>query len=143
MTSYARINDKIAIAGQLALEDFPGVAAAGFKAVVNNRPDGEEIGQPTSAEEASAATAAGLGYAHIPVTGGSIREQDVRELQRVLAQTDGPVLVHCRSGTRSLTLYAIGEVLDGRMDRNAVIPFGADIGIDLRGADAWLASHGH
>jgi uncharacterized protein (TIGR01244 family) len=142
MTAYVQINDKIAIAGQLALADFPGVAAVGFKAVVNNRPDGEEATQPTSAEEAAAAAAAGLAYAHIPVTGASISEQDVRDLQAVLAQTDGPVLVHCRSGTRSLTLYAIGEVLDGRMDRNAVIPFGADIGIDLRGADAWLARHG-
>jgi len=110
---------------------------------VNNRPDGEEATQPTSAEEAAAAAAAGLGYAHIPVTGASIREKDVRDLQAALAQTDGPVLVHCRSGTRSLTLYTIGEVLDGRMDRNAVIPFGADIGIDLRGADAWLEQHGH
>jgi uncharacterized protein (TIGR01244 family) len=142
MTAYVKINDKISIAGQLALEDFPGVAQLGFKAVVNNRPDGEEATQPTSAEEAAAAAAAGLAYAHIPVTGASIREQDVRDLQGVLAKTDGPVLVHCRSGTRSLTLYAIGEVLDGRMDRNAVIPFGADIGIDLRGADAWLARHG-
>jgi uncharacterized protein (TIGR01244 family) len=143
MTSYAKINDKISIAGQLALADFPGVAEVGFKAVVNNRPDGEEPSQPTSAEEAAAAAAAGLGYAHIPVTGTSISEQDVRALQAFLAQTDGPTLVHCRSGTRSLTLYAIGEVLDGRMDRNAVIPFGADIGIDLRGADAWLERHGH
>ena len=142
MTAYVKINDKIAIAGQLALEDFPGVAAAGFKGVVNNRPDGEEPTQPTSAEEAAAAAAAGLAYAHIPVTGASITEGDVRALQAVLAKTDGETLVHCRSGTRSLTLYAIGEVLDGRMDRNAVIPFGADIGIDLRGADAWLERHG-
>ena len=142
MTAYVKINDKISIAGQLALEDFPGVAAAGFKAVVNNRPDGEEPTQPTSAEEAAAAAAAGLAYAHIPVTGASITEGDVRALQAFLAKVDGPTLVHCRSGTRSLTLYAIGEVLDHRMDRNAVIPFGAEIGIDLRGADAWLERHG-
>jgi uncharacterized protein (TIGR01244 family) len=143
MTAYAKINDTLSIAGQLALEDFPGVASIGFKTVINNRSCAEEPGQPSSAQEAAAAAAAGLGYAHIPVHAASISEQDVRDMQKALSEAEHPVLAHCRSGTRSLMLYVIGEVLDGRMDRNAVIPFGADIGIDLRGADAWLAVHGH
>ena len=143
MTALIKINDKLSVAGQIELEDFAALAGLGFKAVINNRPEGEEPTQPASAEEAQAAAAAGLGYAHIPVTGPSIREQDVRDLQAVLAKTDGPVLAHCRSGTRSLTLFAIGEVLDGRMKREDLPAFGASHGLDMRGADAWLARNGH
>jgi len=143
MTALIKINDKLSIAGQIALEDFATLAGLGYKAVVNNRPEGEEASQPASAEEAEAAANAGLAYAHIPVTGPSITEQDVRALQDVLARTDGPVLAHCRSGTRSLTLFSIGEVLDGRMKREDLPAFGAEHGVDMRMADGWLARNGH
>ncbi|MCX5519092.1 TIGR01244 family sulfur transferase [Kaistia defluvii] len=143
MTALIKINDKLSIAGQIALEDFATLAGLGYKAVVNNRPEGEEASQPASTEEAEAAANAGLAYAHIPVTGPSITEQDVRALQDVLARTDGPVLAHCRSGTRSLTLFSIGEVLDGRMKREDLPAFGAEHGVDMRMADGWLARNGH
>jgi len=142
MTTLIKINDKLSVAGQIELEDFATLAGLGFKAVINNRPEGEEASQPASTEEAESAANAGLTYAHIPVTGPSIREEDVRALQAVLANTDGPVLAHCRSGTRSLTLFAIGEVLDGRMKREDLPAFGAEHGIDMRGADGWLARNG-
>jgi uncharacterized protein (TIGR01244 family) len=142
MTALIKINDKLSVAGQIALEDFATLAGLGYKAVINNRPEGEEAGQPASAEEEAAADDVGLVYAHIPVTGPSISEADVRALQAVLASTDGPVLAHCRSGTRSLTLFAIGEVLDGRRKREDLPAFGAEHGIDMRGADAWLARNG-
>lgn len=142
MTALIKINDDFFVAGQIALQDFATLAGQGFKAVVNNRPDHEEPGQPSSDEEAAAAAAAGIRYDHIPVTGPSITEQDVRAIQAILAEASGPVLAHCRSGTRSLTLYAIGEVLDGRMKREELYTFGTQHGIDLRGAEAWLARNG-
>jgi uncharacterized protein (TIGR01244 family) len=92
MTALIKINDKLSVAGQIALEDFATLAGLGYKAVINNRPEGEEAGQPASAEEEAAADDVGLVYAHIPVTGPSISEADVRALQAVLASTDGPVL---------------------------------------------------
>ena len=46
-------------------------ARAGFKSVVNNRPDHEHgPGQPTSAEIEAAARAAGLEYRFLPVASG-------------------------------------------------------------------------
>ena len=53
------VNDNLSIAGQPSPADFAGIAAAGFVALINNRPDGEEEGQPGSAAEASAAQQAG------------------------------------------------------------------------------------
>jgi sulfide:quinone oxidoreductase len=34
---------------QIFLDDIPVLAAAGIRLIVNNRPDGEEPGQPSSA----------------------------------------------------------------------------------------------
>lgn len=138
-----RVSETLSVATQPELSAFAGFAADGFKVVINNRPEGEEAAQPSSAAEATAAAAAGLGYAHLPVTVPTISEPAVRQFHDLLAKADGPVLAHCKSGTRSLMLYVIGEVLDGRMTTAEVRPFGARLGIDLAGAEAWLVRNGH
>ena len=58
-----------------------------------------------------------------------------------VAAAPGPVVAHCRSGTRSLTLWAIGAVRDGRLKREEVLAFGAERGIDLAGTLRWLDAH--
>ena len=63
MTEFNKINDDLSVSAQLLPEDMPAVAAAGFKMVLNNRPDGEAADQPSSNEMAVAAEAAGLAYA--------------------------------------------------------------------------------
>ena len=47
---------------QLATTDFAALAQQGFKTIINNRPDGEGGGAPTSPEMERAATVAGLHY---------------------------------------------------------------------------------
>jgi uncharacterized protein (TIGR01244 family) len=135
------VNDRLSVATQPELSDFAQFAADGFTSVINNRPDGEDVGQPTAAEEQAAAADAGLPYVSIPISGGVISEADVRAFQKAVADSSGPALAHCRSGTRSLTLFAIGEVLDGRMKADELRDFGAQRGIDLRGAESWLSQN--
>jgi uncharacterized protein (TIGR01244 family) len=137
-----KINDKLSVSKQPERADFPALARQGFKAVINNRPDGEDAAQPGSAAEQQAAERAGMGYTHIPVSLETITEGDVRHFQSALSAAPGPVFAHCKSGTRSLSLWIIGEVLDGRMRRAEVISFGQAHGYDLKAADAWLAHHG-
>lgn len=110
--------------------------------IINNRPDGEEPGQPSASDSRSVAEGQELAYAHIPVTAGQISERQVRAFQEALSEAEGPVLAHCKTGTRSAMLYAIGEVLDGRMGKNEVVPFGQSVGLDLSGAVKWLDAHG-
>jgi len=133
-----RITEKLSVAAQPPLTTFAALPQAGFAAVINNRPDGEDAEQPGTAAEAAAAQAAGLGYTHIPVTGPTITEADVRRFQEAVAACDGAVLAHCKGGTRALTLHVIGEVLDGRMAIDEVRGFGEAHGFDLAGAEAWL-----
>ncbi len=134
-----QINDRLTVSAQPDTAAFAGFAERGFVAVINARPEGEEQGQPGNAAEAAAARAAGLGYTFLPVTNSTITDADIDAFQKTLKDAKGPVLAHCKSGTRALALYAIGEVLDGRMKREDVVTFGKGHGFDLTGAANWLA----
>lgn len=130
MTAFRTVTADFAVAPQIAADDLARAAAAGFRQVINNRPDGEEPGQPSSAEMAAAAQAAGLAYAHIPVRGMPAREQ-VEALEAVL--TDGPTLAFCRSGTRSIATWALAEAVSGRRTRDEIVRLCAAAGYDMSG----------
>ena len=74
---------------------------------------------------------------------GQLDENQVRAFQQALSEAGGPVLAHCKTGTRAALLYVIGEVLDGRMSKDEVAPFGRSLGLDLSGAVKWLDGYGH
>lgn len=132
------INPAFSVAGQPSLEDIAALGREGVTLLVNNRPDGEEPGQPGAAAERAAAEAAGLTYLDLPVTGPTLTREAVERFRAAVEAAPGPVVAHCRSGTRSLTLWAIGEVLAGRLRRDEVAALGARHGYDLTGAERWL-----
>jgi uncharacterized protein (TIGR01244 family) len=112
---------------QLTPTDIPALAAAGIRLIVNNRPDGEEPGQPSSAGIEAAARAAGLDYRHIPIA-GSFPPDRVEAMAQALEQ--GPSLAFCRSGTRSTWLWALARASRGA-DADLLIRQAADAGYDL------------
>ncbi|MCO5073966.1 MAG: TIGR01244 family sulfur transferase [Rhizobiaceae bacterium] len=130
-----QVSDKLYIAAQPTAADFEHACAIG---IINNRTAGEEPAQPDIAASRATAEAQGLAYWHIPVVPGQIALEQVRAFQAALASVNGPVLAHCKTGTRSASLHAIGEVLDGRMGKDEVVPFGRTLGLDLSGAVRWL-----
>jgi uncharacterized protein (TIGR01244 family) len=136
--SIVKITDKLFIGPQPTVDDFQLFASTGFKTVINNRPASEQREPPNPVPEQEAVEAAGLSYRFIPVTGSTITEADVRAFQEAVYAADGPVLAHCKSGTRSATLHVIGEVLDGRLRSEGVTVLGAEWGLDLSGAATWL-----
>ena len=101
------LSDQFAVAAQLGAADVPGVAAQGFRTLVNNRPDGEAMGQPVHADIEAAARAAGLHYVFLPVIPGAITPDEARAMKQVLTTAPGPILAFCRSGTRSANLYSL------------------------------------
>ncbi len=132
MTDFRKVTDQFSVAPQIELADVARAAAEGFTLIVNNRPDGEQPGQPTSAEMEAAAKAAGLAYAYIPVRGGPTAEQVEME-RTVLAQAKGPVLAYCRSGTRSIVTLSVGQSQTGLRSNPDLIALGAAAGYDLSG----------
>ncbi|HEU0097170.1 MAG TPA: TIGR01244 family sulfur transferase [Allosphingosinicella sp.] len=119
---------------QLAVGDIDEAAAQGIRLIVNNRPDGEEPGQPLSADIESAARAAGLDFRHIPVAGGFAPER-IEAMAQALEQ--GPVLAFCRSGTRSAFLWALARARLGAPAEESVAAAAA-AGYDLGPIRAWL-----
>lgn len=134
-----KIDDRLTVAGQPSHETLSALAAGGFATIINNRPDGEEPGQPGHAAEKAILERSGLAFRFIPVTATTITEADIHAFQAAVSAAKGPVYAHCRSGTRSLTLYVLGEVLAGRMKPGEVEAFGRVRGFDLSGAVRWLA----
>ncbi|GJD56559.1 TIGR01244 family sulfur transferase [Methylobacterium dankookense] len=135
------VDAKLSVAAQPSEAEIAALGVEGVALLINNRPDDEEPGQLGSSAERKAAEAAGLAYLDLPVTGPTITEEAVRRFAEAVAAAPGPVVAHCRSGTRSLTLWAIAAVRSGRLQREEVLAFGAERGIDLAGALRWLDAH--
>lgn len=124
-----KIDNSLFVAGQIGVEDMPAIAAQGVTMIVNNRPDGEEHGQPLAAEIEAAAEGAGIAYRHIPVAGGFSQDQ-VTAMGEALGADEGPVLAFCRSGTRSTFLWALARAEAGD-DGAEIMRKAAEAGYDL------------
>jgi uncharacterized protein (TIGR01244 family) len=132
MTLFRRVTDQFSVSPQIAVGDVAQAAQQGFALIINNRPDGEDPAQPDGAEIAAAARAAGLDYVAIPVRGGPDAGQVQAQLDAIEG-AKGPVLAYCRSGTRSIVTWAIGQARSGAMDRQTLVALGTDAGYDLTG----------
>jgi uncharacterized protein (TIGR01244 family) len=96
----------VCVAGQLTPEAMAEVARAGFRSVVNNRPDFEYgPDQPTNAAVEAAARAAGLEYRFLPVDPGFQTPEQIAAFAALLAELPRPLLAFCRTGTRSARLF--------------------------------------
>ncbi len=129
MTDFNKLNDDLSVTAQLLPEDMPAVAAAGFKMILNNRPDGEAADQPSSNEMAIAAEAAGLAYAHQPVVIDNIAETDIDGFDAIVSLAETPVLAFCRTGTRSTTLWALTQATE--QDTGSILAAAEQAGYDL------------
>ena len=116
-------------APQIALEDLPGIAGLGVRLVVNNRPDGEDAGQPSSAEMEDAVRAAGLDYVHAHVAG--MPGPDAVRAVAAALETGEPMLMYCRSGTRSTVTWALAMRALDRAGPDALREAAANAGYDL------------
>ena len=130
MADIKSVTDLFAVAPQIDEDDFAQIADAGFRLVINNRPDGETFGQMSSARAEQAAIAYGLDYVAIPVIGGPTPDA-VTTLSDILENRDDPILAYCRSGTRSCTLWTMAAVKAGLETPETAINKAREAGYDL------------
>ena len=108
-----QLDEKVMVSGQVAPHEVAGLAEQGITMLVNNRPDGEEPGQPLAGDIEDAAAAAGIAYRFVPIIRG-IGPADVEEMQKALRATEeGKLLAFCRSGTRSALAVALAKREEG------------------------------
>jgi uncharacterized protein (TIGR01244 family) len=108
-----QLSDNVMVSGQVAPHEVAGLAEQGITMLVNNRPDGEEPGQPPAGEIEEAAAAAGISYRFVPILRG-IGPADIEEMQKALREAEGgKLLAFCRSGTRSALALALAKRDEG------------------------------
>lgn len=109
------VTDTFFVSPQLTADDIREAATNGFTLIVNNRPDGEMPGQPTSAELETATREAGIAYAYLPVDSGGITPHHTGGLESAIDDAeDGKTLAFCKSGMRSLLVWSYAEARFGK-----------------------------
>lgn len=124
-----KLTPNISVAHQLTEKDLDDAAAAGFKTIINNRPDGEGPDQPRSEELAAAAKCLGLAYHHIPAISGQISNDQVEAFRMALGGAEKPALAFCRTGTRSTTLWALA--VSDRLSANEILQTASKAGYNM------------
>jgi len=127
---FRKISDKVFASPQIGIAEVTEAAAQGITLIVNNRPEEESDDQTPGAEIEAAAKAAGLAYVAIPVTHSGFSEAQVKAMAEALADSQGPVLAYCRSGTRSTLLWALAEASRGA-NPSALAAQAANAGYDI------------
>lgn len=103
------LDESLTVSAQISPADIPRLAEQGYRTLISNRPDGEEDGQPTAADLATAAEASGMEFVHIPVVAGAITDSDIEVFADAIKAAPGRAHAFCRTGTRSTTLWALAQ----------------------------------
>ena len=107
------LDDRSMVGGQIAPGDVAALKSQGVTMIVNNRPDGEDVGPPAGDESEAACKAAGIDYRHIPIVRG-MGPTDVEAMRAAIAAIgDGKMFAFCRSGNRSALAWAVARSEDG------------------------------
>lgn len=127
------LTNSVGVAGQVQPEDMPAIAQAGYRVVINNRPDGEAPDQPRSEDLAAAARAAGLDYHYYPLNAMNYPGDDPDAMAALFDDDSRPVFAFCRSGTRSSNLWISTRAADAvDSARRRAHSLGFDISMSMR-----------
>jgi len=100
-------------------------AEQGYKTVIDIRTEPEDRGM----DEATVIGDLGMKYIVLPIDKPeAINFDNARELSKLIAESEGPVLVHCGSSNRVGALFALQKSLDGAEDEVA-LEYGREAGM--------------
>ncbi|WP_458734281.1 protein tyrosine phosphatase family protein [Zobellella taiwanensis] len=131
-----QVTSSFAVADQVTEADLATLAGRGIRTLICNRPDGEADGQPSAAQLAAAARELGMAWVWIPISSGQFTEPAIDAFRDALRTQPEPVLAFCRSGTRSITLWALSAALPA----GQVLGLASAAGYDLSALAQRLAS---
>lgn len=118
MTKFKALDNVLSVCGQVDEDDLVMAAGLGFKTLINNRPDGEVVGQPTSQEIAAWAKQQGLTYHYLPIQPNDLPMDSVVDFGELYQGEGAPILAFCTSGLRSSVLWSFMMAImsDGKID---------------------------
>jgi len=128
-----QVNEHFSVSAQVTIDDMARLADRGVRSLICNRPDGEAADQPNVTEIETAAAEAGMKLVYLPVVSGNFGDQDVAEFLAALQRLPQPVHAFCRTGTRSITLWAMSQRHLGRT-ADELLAIASPLGYDLSNA---------
>ena len=102
-----QVSENFSVSAQLGLADVQALAEQGIKSLICNRPDGEGADQVNVTEIESAAADAGMETVYLPVVSGNFEAGDIDAFRAAMDRLPSPIHAYCRTGTRSITLWAL------------------------------------
>ena len=108
----------VVAAGRLQPQDMTELKNAGIEHVIDLTPDDET----PNFDEASAVRSAGIVYSNLPLRGAAdLTRENVIAFDRMMRDSQRPVLVHCASGNRVGAMAALRAAwIDGKSEEDAV-----------------------
>jgi len=135
-----KLTNEFAVSAQLDAPALATVAAAGYRSLICNRPDGEGADQPLFSEIQDAAAISNISVRYLPVVSGKVTDEQAVAFAKLVAELPKPILAYCRTGTRSATLWALSE--SSRRPLPEILMRARDAGIDLSGVVRRISSGG-
>ncbi|MCL3880797.1 TIGR01244 family sulfur transferase [Marivita sp. GX14005] len=126
-----KISSRYSVSPQIEAGDAAAIKAAGFTTVICNRPDAEVPPAQQADAIRSAVEAAGLHFELLPITHQTMTPDRILQQSGIIAESDGPVLAYCASGTRSTVIWALGRA--GEMPTDDILHQAKSAGYDLSG----------
>ncbi|HDT0414669.1 beta-lactamase hydrolase domain-containing protein [Klebsiella michiganensis] len=133
-----KLSDKLHVTGTMSQEEFSDLNESCYKLIINNRVDGEKDYNLDTATESACCDNAGVAYMYMPVDWGTLSWEDIFNFNQAVNNSEGITLAHCRTATRSASLWLLGEILEGRLSEENLIEFGNTIDIDTSKALKWF-----
>lgn len=108
MFNFRDQGDELSYCGQINPAQVSELAAAGYRSIICNRPDGED-GAVASAAIAKAASEHGMAFVYQPVEFSKLSLADGEVFVKTLEALPAPVLAYCKTGRRCAALWVLGR----------------------------------
>ena len=99
------LTSTVSVTGQMTTSKFQQLIQQGFKSVIVNRPDQETGNSVTVSQLRSIAEKSQVSVIYQPVMSGQLSQANIEEFARYYNELPKPILMVCRSGTRSAALF--------------------------------------
>ncbi|MFN6569062.1 beta-lactamase hydrolase domain-containing protein [Dendronalium sp. ChiSLP03b] len=104
MNTIRKINNELAIAGQITPEQFQHIAEDGYKSVLNLRLANEKGMLDCEQEKIEIL---GLFYVNLPTKAEEINHQVALQIFKIINQLPKPILIHCDNSLRSAAIVLL------------------------------------
>ena len=124
-----KVSDNYYVSSQISEEDLLSFKNEGFSLIVCNRPNGEEDDQTDFELIHERCKSMGLTFINLPMILDDLQSELIFETKKILDKNK-KTLAYCRTGTRSIILWACANVLKETVDETIKVVSRAGYDLD-------------